>query len=407
MAHWSLSDLTLAAFYYNPSLQIARAHLAEVEAAIVTAGMRPNPSLSGDLGGESQDSPWIAGVGFSLPLETAGKRRHRVSQAERQADAARWAVASTAWTVRSQVRSAMVDYLAAIQSLALTKTELQVRAEQVHLLEQRLNVGMISLPDVNNARILHSQTVLAVRAAEGRISQSQAALAGAMGVPVTALNEIDIVWPSFNQLPSAMSLSPDNIRRDAVLNRIDIQRALSDYAVTEAALQLEIAKQYPDLELSPTYAFEEGTHLYSLGARLVLPIFNRNQGPIAEAFAHRESLAAEFMSLQGTGIAQSEQALAAYESVLKELEEAKRLRQQLLTQEEAAEKALQKGESDRVVLNGAQLETVLASKAEQDASYRAHKALGDLENAVQRPLQAGDLAPLSPGSPLLMPAMRK
>src|SRR2546426_5808279 len=36
---------TLAAFYYNPALAIARGHLSEAEAAIVTAGARPNPSV--------------------------------------------------------------------------------------------------------------------------------------------------------------------------------------------------------------------------------------------------------------------------------------------------------------------------------------------------------------------------
>jgi len=265
---------------------------------------------------------------------------------------------------------------------------------------------MISRPEVNNARILHLQAVLAVRAAEGKISQARAALAAAIGVPAAALNGIEITWPTLDRPPSAASLSPGDIRRDAVLNRIDIHRALAEYAASESALQLEIAKQYPDLELNPAYAFEEATHLYSLGARLILPVFSRNQGPIAEAYARREGLAAQFTSVQAGGIAQTEQALAAYISVLNELDEVRQLRHQLLAQEQAAQEALQKGESDRVALNGAQLETVLAAKAEQEISYRAQKALGDLENAVQRPLEAGDIQPLSPQSPALKPATR-
>ena len=404
LSQWSLADLTLAAFYYNPTLQVARARVAEAEGAVVTAGMRPNPSLSGDIGGETDpDSPWIAGVGFSLPLETAGKRHHRITQAERLAAAARWTLASTAWMVRSSVRSTALDYLGSIRGLVLLQSELQVRAEQVHLLEQRLNVGMISRPEVNNARILHLQVVLAVRAAEGKISQTRAALAAAIGVPAAALKGIEITWPTLDSPPSAASLSPGDIRRDAVLNRIDIHRALAEYAASESALQLEIAKQYPDLELNPAYAFEEATHLYSLGARLILPVFNRNQGPIAEAYARREGLAAQFTSVQAGGIAQTEQALAAYISVLNELDEVRQLRQQLLTQEQAAQEALKKGESDRVAVNGAQLETMSAAKAEQEISYRAQKALGDLENAVQRPLEAGDIQPLSPQSPALKP----
>jgi cobalt-zinc-cadmium efflux system outer membrane protein len=43
---WDLGTLSLAALYFNPSLVAARARVAEAEAAIVTAGARPNPSLS-------------------------------------------------------------------------------------------------------------------------------------------------------------------------------------------------------------------------------------------------------------------------------------------------------------------------------------------------------------------------
>ena len=43
---WNLATLSLAALYFNPSLEGAKARVEEVQAAIVTAGARPNPSLS-------------------------------------------------------------------------------------------------------------------------------------------------------------------------------------------------------------------------------------------------------------------------------------------------------------------------------------------------------------------------
>src|SRR5215510_4585402 len=63
LPEWNLSDLTLAAFYYNPALQTAQARVSQAEAAIVTASARPNPNLTSDLGGETDPkSPWIAGA---------------------------------------------------------------------------------------------------------------------------------------------------------------------------------------------------------------------------------------------------------------------------------------------------------------------------------------------------------
>src|SRR5215471_13808728 len=200
---WGLPELTLAAFYYNPNLQIARDQVAEAEAAIVSAHARPNATIQGDLGGETApESPWIAGAGFSLPIETAGKRRYRITEAQQLADAARWNLASTGWAVRAQLRRALLEYLAANRSLQLLEEEERLRAEQVHLLEQRLAVGMIPRPEVDTGRIQQTQTLLAVQSAEGRISQARASLSAAIGVPVSALSDVSISWTNLDQPPS-------------------------------------------------------------------------------------------------------------------------------------------------------------------------------------------------------------
>lgn len=405
---WNLRDLTLVAFYFNPALKVARARVAEADAAIITAGQKPNPSVSAHLGGETlPSSPWLAGLGFSLPIETAGKRGYRITEAQRLADVARWNLATAAWIVRAQVRSALVEYLAAQRNLGLLQNEERVRSEQVKLLEQRLAVGMIPRPEVDLARIQQTQTLLAVRTAEGRQDQARVSLAAAIGVPVTALNSVQVAWPEFDDLPSIASLTPSQIQEDAVLSRLDIRQALAQYAAADAALRLEAARQYPNLDLGPSWAYEEGAHLFSLDAGSVLPIRNQNQGPIAEAKARREEMAANFVSVQTAGIAASEQALAKYKSALSEMAQARQLLQQSRAQEQATQKALDSGQSDRVALNGTQLQTAVNALAQLNALDKAQQAMGALENAVQRPLLPGDIQSLSPASPLLHTGERK
>lgn len=405
---WDLRDLTVAAFYYNPALKVARTRVAEADAAIITAGEKPNPTISADLGGEtSPEAPWLAGIGFSLPIETAGKRSYRISEAKRLADVARWRLASTAWTVRAQVRSALVDYLAARRGLGLLQSEEHVLAEKVTLLGQRLAVGMISRPEVDTARIQQTQTLLAVRTAEGRLAQTEAALAAAIGIPTTALTKVQIAWPQFDELPGEPLPTPAAVQEDAVLNRIDIREALVQYAAAEAMLRLEIARQYPDIDLGPSWAYEEGAHLFSLGVGAILPIRNRNQGPIAESKARRDEMAAQFLSVQAAGIASSEEALANYHSALQELAQARQLVQQSRAQEEAAQKALDSGQGDRVALNGTQLEMAVAAASQFDALYKGQQAFGELENAVQRPLLPGDIEAPTPESLFLKSSERK
>ncbi len=269
--------------------------------------------------------------------------------------------------------------------------------EQVRLLEQRLAVGEIPRPEVDLARIEISKIHSAIAAAEGQVSESKAALAASIAIPVAALQSIDLSWTDLESPPSAESLSPKTIQRDAVLNRLDVRRALAQYAAAEADLQLEIAKQYPDLQIGPGYTYEEGNSFFTLGFSATLPVFNRNQGPIAEAEARRKRAASAFLEKQAQVIAESERSLARYTSALKELAEADHsLRSLQDAQLQRMQQAVQLGEEDRLALNGVQIESAALARSRLDALARAQSALGELEDAVQRPLDPGDVFSAAP-----------
>lgn len=396
---WNLATLSLAALYLNPSLEGARARVEEAQAAIVTAGARPNPSLSVAPG---FPSPYLFNLDFSVPIETAGKRGHRIQAARSLDQAARFDLADSAWRVHSGVRVALLNYLLASQSLGLLRSEEQVRGDQAKLLEQRLLVGEIPRPEVDLARIELSKTHLAINSAEGHLADANAALAASIGIPVAGLRGIDFSWTDLDSPPSAESVSPEQIQREAVLNRLDVRRSLAQYAAAEADLQLEISKQYPDVQIGPGYTYEERNNFFTLGLSTTLPIFNRNQGPIAEAEARRKEAAAAFLEKQAQVIAGSERALALYIAALKELAEADQsLRRLQDTHLQMMEQAVRLGEEDQLSLNGVQIESSVVARARLDALARAQSALGELEDAVQRPLDPGDAFSITPESPAL------
>jgi cobalt-zinc-cadmium efflux system outer membrane protein len=396
---WDLETLSLAALYFSPTLETARARVAEAQAAIVTAGARPNPSVSVAPG---IPSPYLLTLDFAVPIETAGKRGHRIESARSLEHAARFDLADSAWKVRSGVRTALLNYILASRSIDLLRDEDHVRQEQVDILAQRFTVGEIPRPDVDLARIELSKTHLAISTAEGQVAEGKAALAAAIGIPVGALQGLNFSWADLDSPPSAESLSSEQIQRQAVLNRLDIRRALAQYAAAEADLQLEISKQYPDIQIGPGYTYEEKNNFFTLGLSTTLPIFNRNQGPIAEAEARRKEAAATFLERQAQVIAGSERALALYVAALKELAEADQSLHKLQDDRlQMMQQAVQLGEEDRLTVNGAQIESSVVARARLDALARAQNALGELEDAIQRPLDPGDLFPVTPESPAL------
>ena len=396
---WNLGTLSLATLYFNPTLEGARARAAEAQAAVVTAGARPNPSLSIAPG---VPSPYLFNLDLAVPIETAGKRRHRVQSARSLEQAARFELMDTAWKVRSGLRAALLNYLLAARSLDLLRSEEQVRGEQVDILEQRFAVGEIPRPELDLARIELSKAHLAISAAEGQRAEAKAALAASIGIPVAGLRDLDLSWPDLDSPPKEESLSADQIQREAVLNRLDVRTSLARYAAAEADLQVEISRQYPDVQIGPGYTYEEKNNFFTIGLSTTLPLFNRNQGPIAEAEARRELAAAAFVEKQAQVIAGSERALALYIAALKELAEADEYLHTLqAAQLQTMQQAVRVGEEDRLSLNGVRIESSVVARARLDALARAQSALGDLEDAVQRPLDPGDAFQISPESPAL------
>ena len=393
LENWDLSSLTLAALYFNPQMAVARAQAEAASAAVITAGARPNPTLSLTPG---IPSPYLLGLDFAVPIETHGKREIRTAEAKNLSEAARIGLAVSAWKVRSQVRAALADALLAERRTGLLRTQNDLLTAQVQLLQKRLVAGEIARPEVEFARVSLVSSQLTARQTEAQIITSRASLAAAIGVPLASLENIQFSWPDFDSPAAPESFSLQEILHEAAVNRLDVRAALFQYAAAEQALRLEIARQYPDFDIGPGYTMEERNNFFTIGFSTILPVFSRNQGPIAEAEAARKKSAADFIAVQAQGMAQSEAALAAYHSPFAELQQAKTdLATLQAGRANVQRRSLAVGESDQLELHGILVEGSAAAVLELDALSRAQAALGALEDSIQRPLQGDFVLPRS------------
>ena len=390
---WDLKALTLAAFYYQPDLDMARAHWSAAQGALVTAGMRPNPSVSATPTYDTTTAPpWILGLSFDIPLETAGKRGRRMEQARHLAQAARLTLAQTAWQVRSRVRRTMLDLYAATQTESALKEQLAAQTKVAGFLEQQLEQGAISRFELSQTRIAVNTTRLALQDAQRTSAEARAALADAIGVPGAAIEGIAVSFEGLEDFP--VELNTADARRKAALNRTDILAVLAEYAASQSALQLEIAKQYPDLHIGPGYQLDQTDNKWTLGATLTLPVLNQNQGGIAEAKAHREETAARLLSVQSKALGQVDRAIAGYKIAREQVATADTLLRELKERRAATERMVQAGELDPLSLANAEVEFSAGVLARLNAITKTQQALVALEDALQSPL----LLPAPPGS---------
>src|SRR5262245_9584645 len=114
---WDLGTLTVAALYYNPSLEVARAQWRVAEAGIATAGATPNPPLS-------ITPPYVAHAALgkpqgeitselARPIATARERGRRAERAAQRSPSARVSPAAAAWKGRATLRARLLDFVAA------------------------------------------------------------------------------------------------------------------------------------------------------------------------------------------------------------------------------------------------------------------------------------------------------
>ena len=390
VAKWDFEMLTLAAFYYQPSLDMARAVWAEAQAGVVTAGARPNPTVGFTpqyVFNPGVEPPWVATLNLDWPIETAGKRGARVTQARHLSESARLNISATAWQVRSQLRASLIDLSAATRRESLLRQQLAVQEQVVASLDQRREAGAMASSEIMPARLLAQKARLDLSDAQRQQVEARARVAEVMGLPVSALKDVEIAY-DLTLFPADMDrLTSTEVRHQALQRRPDVLAALADYGASESALQIEIAKQYPDVHLNTGFEYDQGLQKWGLlGFGMELPLLNRNEGPIAQAAARRRQAAARFEALQAKVIADLDRALAVYEVAAKSRAGAEALLATQRKQQEAVAQQLKAGAADRLDVLTAQLELATGELVLQDSQTRLHQALGALEDAVQRPV---------------------
>lgn len=404
---WDLDTLTLVAFYYHPNLDLARAQWQTARAGLKTAAGRPNPTVGlmpgYDFNAASGVSPWIPSLTYDLPIETAGKRKRRMEKADHLSQAARLNVVTAAWQVRSALRVALLDLTAGTAREAALQAQLQIQQSILQLMEQRLQAGAVAPAELYPARVAVLRARSDLVDLKRQVADARSRIAESLGVPLKALQSIDFAFPL--DAPAGWSeLATPAIRREALQGRADLLAALAEYEASESALQLEIARQYPDVHLGSNYQWDQGENKWQLGVTFELPILNRNQGPIAEAIARRTEAAARFTMLQARAIGEVDRATSTRDAVLEQLKEAERVvethRQQLST----LEASLKAGAADRVEVETAGLELRSSELVLLDLKIKAQQALGLLEDALQRPFASLKNIELDPKQP---PAKRE
>lgn len=392
-ASWDLPSLTLAAVLYHPEIELARAKARVTAAETQTSRTRQPISVTARPEYNSKagdgETPWGMGVLVGLPIDIGDKRGKRTEQLTRLEEAANLEVGVATWRVRSRLRRHFVELYVADRTHEALEREQQERRQLVVLMEKREAQGYASATDVSGLRLRYAETEVALRRAAVRRDQALAGVAEAVSVPLDEMMHVRFDFAAFENPTSP----PTNaaVARAALLNRIDLRRKLADYAAAEAAVKLEVARQYPDITLFPGYFWDADESIWSIAFVGLLPPGARTKALIRETEARREVEEKAFLALQTAVIAEADAAASRYRLAWQAESAARAQINSALARRARTERQFERGYADRVELVQARLEAVTSERAAVIAMLEAQQGLSALEDALQRPLDNPDL----------------
>ncbi|WP_293395872.1 TolC family protein [Nevskia sp.] len=373
----------------SPALAEMRARLSLAKAGVVTAGQRPNPTLnlSGEYLAAAAGMPaWLLGVAVDFLLQASGTRDRAQAIAWLQTDIASAALGDQLWQLRMSTQNALLEAVAAADEAQLLKRIIELHRQLLDVERRRCAAGAGTSTDVLRAEAELSAAVQRRQQADQRVLAARQRLATTIGLPLAAIADAPLQWPDWDR-PDR--LAADGVRLDreaALLERPQLLQALREIDIAELVLQTEVARRWPDLRLSPGYTWDHGERKLQLGVGLSLPMFNRNEGPIAEALAQRELAARHLETVEAGLYAQIDSAERAWPAARERWQAALADRQRLARLAEVERRRLAEGESDRPALLSAEITAAEAELLQQGAALDAQRDFAALEDACRTPL---------------------
>jgi len=397
---WTRAQWLRAALRLNPELTEARARATATAAASRTAGERPNPTLSlydQYVTAAAGGTAWLYGLSLEFLLQRPGERARAQRDANLQTLAAQADVAEAIWQLRSDLRGALLDVAAARDELALLNDLLAARQTLLSSIRAQAQAGERAMSELQPALQALAATQQRLVEAQARGGDARARLAAAVGVPLAALDGVALEWPGWSDLKGHALSFDATLREQALIARPELVRALREYDLAENTLQRAFAHRWPEFRLSPGVAWDrsgvhdnqmnENLRDNELGVAMELPLFNRHQGPIGEAWARRTLAAAHIETVQSHLREQLDRAERAWplahEGWLQAVYAAAAAGRQM----QAAQRALNAGDADRATLLLAQTGALEAQLSALQSAYDAQQSFAALEAAYRRPLE--------------------
>jgi outer membrane protein, heavy metal efflux system len=316
----TINQAVTEALDHNLSLLAERFNVTVAAAAVVTAGLRPNPVITVNAMRPDRD---LVESGVAVDegvvrtdyvVERGAKRERRVEQAKLAQSVAELQLLDTTRRLVLDVRTAFGEVQLAKLNLALARENLAALDNVVSINVERVRTGDLAQVELSRSRLaaLQFQNDVEQQTAKLAVARSRLSTLIGRGANAGALDVIGDLRRDADPLDRA------ELQVRALESRPDLRAAKSEQARSVADLRLQLANGKVDYTISGEYHRQEGGGLrgndYGVYFSAPLPIFNRNQGEIARARVQQQQLDTKTKALEVGIEAELDEAFTEYTS---------------------------------------------------------------------------------------------
>jgi len=284
---WALD----AAIKHHPSLAATWYAIKSRQGAVRQAGLLPNPILFGEMeefggtGNFSGTGAMTSRIGISQDFSLGGKIAKRVHEAEAAAAIAELEHQAKILEIRALVERRFLDVLIFQERLDFEAQQLALIEKTHDVVDKRVNTGDTSPLDLSRSQVELAWAKIAIGQTRKELEAALYALAESWGAnspdfsAVSAQYHTDLDLTK-QELKEALPQSPAWLLLE------------KQVAMADATLDLAEAQRIVDIELEGGIQLfnESDDHAYFLGISVPLPLFDRNQGGVAEAKASQQKM---------------------------------------------------------------------------------------------------------------------
>jgi len=279
-----IDEAELLALLFNPDLRKARLEADVARLGSNEAGRWEDPSFGLDVERiiSGAKDPWVLGGLVNLTIPLSGRLSIERKLAISESSVAQLRVLQQERVVVSELHRSWSEYSAASLSLVVITQVIDDLTSIESAAAKLRDAGEIDPTDARLFTIDLARRQLQLQSARRELGKLEAHLRQLMGLSPGA--PIKVV-PGASRATAIVMSDDDHIR-------LIVARA--EYDVAERSLELEIRKQYPDLQLGLGAGTDQGDSRLLGGLSIPIPLLNANRKSIVEARVKRDVARSEF-----------------------------------------------------------------------------------------------------------------